>query len=135
MFSPNREIVLKSFRCSALILAAWMSTAGLVAAPPQPRYVVIVTRHGVRSPTGDNARLNPYSAEPWPQWSVAPGILTPHGRALMQLMGTYYREWLTSEHLLSPEGCGDAGRIYIHADTDQRTLETGRALAETLLPG
>jgi 4-phytase/acid phosphatase len=50
-------------------------------------------------------------------------------------MGTYYREWLSSKHLLSPHGCGDVGRVYIHADTDQRTVETGRALAETLLPG
>jgi len=38
-------------------------------------------------------------------------------------------------HLLATRGCGDAGWIYIHADTDQRTLETGRALAEALLPG
>ncbi len=136
MLGPNREIVLKSLRCPALIVAAWMLTAGLLAAPPpQLRFVVIITRHGVRSPTGDNARLNPYSAEPWPQWSVPPGILTPHGRALMQLMGTYYHEWLTSEHLLRAAGCEDASRVYIHADTDQRTFETGRALADTLLPG
>jgi 4-phytase/acid phosphatase len=53
----------------------------------------------------------------------------------MQIMGAYYREWLSRERLLRPQGCGDAGRVYIHADTDQRTLETGRALAESLLPG
>jgi 4-phytase / acid phosphatase len=53
----------------------------------------------------------------------------------MQLMGSYYREWLSSEHLLSETGCEMAGRVYIHADTEERTLETGRALAETLLPG
>lgn len=50
-------------------------------------------------------------------------------------MGAYYREWLSGERLLNQRGCRDAGRIYIHADTDQRTIETGRALAETLLPG
>ncbi len=53
----------------------------------------------------------------------------------MKLMGAYYGEWLSSEHLLSQQGCGDAGRIYIHADKDQRTIETGRALGEALLPG
>jgi len=120
-------------------MAAWVAGACFVsagpAAPPQLRYVVIITRHGVRSPTWTNDRLNQYSAEPWPDWGVAPGILTPHGRALMQLMGAYYRGWLLRQHLLNTEGCGDAGRIYIHADTDQRTLETGRALAKTLLPG
>jgi 4-phytase/acid phosphatase len=53
----------------------------------------------------------------------------------MELMGAYYREWLSSEHLLRPQGCQDAARVYIRADKDQRTVETGRALAETLLPG
>ncbi len=53
----------------------------------------------------------------------------------MQLLGAYYREWLSSEGLLRSQGCEDAGRTYIHADTDQRTLETGRAMAESLLPG
>lgn len=50
-------------------------------------------------------------------------------------MGAYYRDWLSDEHLLSRQGCQDAGRIYIWADTDQRTLETGRAFAQSLLPG
>jgi 4-phytase/acid phosphatase len=50
-------------------------------------------------------------------------------------MGGYYREWLSGEHLLRVQGCQDAGRIYIRADKDQRTVETGRALAESLLPG
>ena len=136
MFGLNRETALRRLRVAVLFVVAWTIGAAVVAAAPaQLRCVVIITRHGVRSPTWDNARLNPYAAEPWPQWSVAPGILTPHGRSLMLLLGTYYREWLTSEHLLNPEGCGDAGRVYIHADTDQRTLETGRALAEALLPG
>jgi len=108
---------------------------GKAAPPLQLRYVVIITRHGVRSPTWTSERLNPYAAEPWPDWGVPPGNLTAHGRILMQLMGTYYHEWLSREHLLQLQGCGDVGRIYIHADTDQRTIETGHALAETLLPG
>jgi 4-phytase/acid phosphatase len=122
-----------------LFTAAWVVGAGVVAAgaaaPPQLRYLVIISRHGVRSPTWTSERLNQYAAQPWPEWGVPPGNLTPHGRALMKLMGAYYREWLSGERLLSQQGCGDVGRIYIHADTEQRTLETGRALAETLLPG
>lgn len=135
----NRETVLRRLRTVLLFVAAWVAGACIVCAGPatlpQLRYVVIITRHGVRSPTWPNDRLNQYSAEPWPDWGVPPGYLTPHGRALMQLMGAYYRDWLLSQHLLTPQGCADAGRIFIHADTDQRTLETGRALAETLLPG
>jgi 4-phytase/acid phosphatase len=50
-------------------------------------------------------------------------------------MGAYYRDWLSGEHLIHPEGCRDAAHIYIRADKDQRTVETGHALAESLLPG
>jgi len=135
----KNRLVRRRLRTVFWFVAAWVVGAGAVVAgpatPPQLRYVVIVSRHGVRSPTWTSERLNPYAAEPWPQWSVPPGYLTPHGRALMQLMGAYYREWLSREHLLSPQGCGDVGRVYIHADSEQRTLETGRALAEALLPG
>jgi 4-phytase/acid phosphatase len=123
-------------------MAAWACT-GVAAGRtlPQLRYVVVISRHGVRSPTWNAQRLHQYAAEAWPEWGVPPGDLTPHGRALMKLMGAYYREWFSSQRLLAgptgPTGqpCSDAGRTYIHADTGQRTVETGRALAETLFPG
>jgi len=119
-------------RIGALLLAGWPAGGGDA---PTLRYVAIVSRHGVRAPTWENARLDAYSAEPWPRWEVAPGNLTPHGRRLIELMGSYYREWLTAAGLLGARGCGDAGRIYIDADGEQRTLETGRAFAESLAPG
>jgi histidine phosphatase superfamily protein (branch 2) len=119
-----------------IAVAAVIANARLWAAPPlRLRYVIIVIRHGVRSPTWSLRRLNQYSAEPWPDWGVTAGDLTPHGRTLMRLMGTYYRDRFAREGLLTREGCADAGRIYIRADADQRTVETGRALAESLAPG
>jgi 4-phytase / acid phosphatase len=118
----------------ALLLVVWPAgSADTGNAALQ--YVVIVGRHGVRSPTWENARLNAYSAEPWPSWPVPPGYLTPHGRQLIELMGAYYRQWLRAEHLLGAPGCQDAARIYVRADSEQRTRETGRAFAESLLPG
>jgi 4-phytase/acid phosphatase len=89
----------------------------------------------VRSPTWERARLNEYSTEAWPDWGVAPGELTPHGRAGVKLMGAYYRAWLSKAGLFGADGCRDAARIYVRADTGQRTRETGRAFAESLLPG
>src|SRR5262245_61930178 len=63
-------------------------------------YAAVVTRHGVRSPTWTPERLNQYSSAPWPDWGVAPGELTPHGFALMKLMGAYYQELFSSQGLL-----------------------------------
>lgn len=97
--------------------------------------MVIVSRHGVRSPTGKTDQLNQYSRLPWPTWSVPPGYLTAHGARLMTILGAYDRQHLAAQGLLSPSGCADAGRIRIIADSDQRTRETGNALAQGLAPG
>ena len=99
------------------------------------KFVVIVSRHGVRSPTGIKDQLNQYSSEPWPAWSVPPGYLTEHGARLMTLFGAYDRELLADEGLLAASGCADAAKIRIIADSDQRTRETGKALATGLVPG
>jgi 4-phytase/acid phosphatase len=99
------------------------------------KYALILSRHGVRSPTWDAARLNEYSAQAWPDWGVGPGELTPRGRAGVKLLGAYYHAWLSKSGLFGAESCRDASRIYIRADPGQRTRETGRAFAESLLPG
>ena len=89
----------KNNRLAAFLAAALLAAWPAAGAGRELKYVVIVSRHGVRSPTWDAARLNRYSAEPWPEWEVPPGNLTPHGRELIELMGSYYREWLAGEHL------------------------------------
>ena len=127
--------VMKSSPVFALIATFLAAPLAPAAGQAELKYVVIVSRHGVRSPTWDTVRLNQYSAQPWPDWGVAPGELTPHGRDLVKIMGAYYREWLTGARLYSRTGCQDASRIYIWADSEHRTVDTGRALAESLLPG
>ena len=53
----------------------------------------------------------------------------------MEIFGAYDRMKLASQGLLSATGCNDAPHVTIHADSDQRTRETGKALAAGLLPG
>jgi 4-phytase/acid phosphatase len=99
------------------------------------KFVVYVSRHGVRSPTGEPEQYNPYSTAAWLKWSVAPGYLTEHGFQLMKLFGAYDRMQLSRQGLLNPSGCEDAAHVTVYTDSDQRTRETGNALAAGLFPG
>ena len=121
----------------SLCSGACAEVARQVAPLPQEQltYVAILTRHGVRSPTWPAERLNQYSTTQWPDFGAPPGFLTPHGRKLMELVGAYDRAYLAQAGLLSASGCEDAGRVFIWADTDQRTIESGRALASGIAPG
>lgn len=105
------------------------------SAAPKLQLVVILSRHGVRAPLQTPADLNKFSAAPWPKWDVAPGILTAQGYQLMKIFGAWDRVKFSGKGLLAPSGCVDAMRVTIVADTDQRTRETGKALAEGMFPG
>jgi 4-phytase/acid phosphatase len=120
-----------------LALALPLSMAAQRPTPSSDRLklVVILSRHGVRSPTWTQDRLNAYSALPWPTWPAAPGELTPHGYDLLTRFGGYERSLLAAEGLFASTGCAGAALTTIYADTDQRTLASGHALAEGLFPG
>lgn len=97
--------------------------------------VVMLSRHGVRSPLGSPDQFNKYSAAPWPAWDVPPGYLTARGYQLMKIFGGWDRAKFSGEGLLSPAGCADSGHVTIRADIDQRTVESAKALAEGMFPG
>src|SRR4051812_10826352 len=103
--------------------------------------VVILSRHGVRSPLvkpDDLAKWRPQGAvPPWPKWLCPdekhvcdPGELTPHGAELAEKMGVYYR----SHYPPFSASCPDRDEVYFWADTDQRTIATGQALLRGLVP-
>jgi 4-phytase / acid phosphatase len=121
----------------AIVLGACISPllAGNVSAgEPKLKFAVILTRHGVRSPIWTTEQLNAYSSDPWPNWGVPPGNLTPQGSKLMTLLGSYYRLYFSAAGLLHATGCEDARHIRILAGPEQRTLETGRSLAAGMMP-
>ncbi len=115
-----------AMRLPARAQAAVDSTSSL-------RLVAIVSRHGVRSPT-DPTELSPYSARPWPAWSVAPGNLTPHGAAAMKLFGRAYRETYAAAGIFPLHGCPAPDSTYVWADVDERTRATGVALLDGIAP-
>lgn len=131
------------------VLLTMLASASLVEAQNPPRnslasqnksgahlrLVVILSRHGVRPPTWTQERLNAYSALPWPMWSVPPGYLTPHGFELLKRFGSFDREFYSASGLFPASGCPATDGTHVWADTDQRTMESARALAEGLFPG
>lgn len=116
-------------------LLAPVALAQSPATKPKLVYVVILARHGVRSPTATNESLRQYAAEPWPEWGVAPGELTAHGAKLLGILGAWYRQWLAQDGLLPAAGCDAASNVYVRADVGQRTTASARALEQGMFPG
>ena len=119
----------------SIAFAAQSAEAGAAGQKAELQFVVVLSRHGVRSPIIKAGAIDQYSAAPWPQWDVPPSYLTAHGYELMKLFGAWDRVRLSEQGLFARTGCGDAGHVTIIADSDQRTRETGKALGEGMLPG
>jgi 4-phytase/acid phosphatase len=131
----------RTYRRSARVVTV---LAGLLLALPGPGHarddlrlerVVMVYRHGVRSPLPGEIQVDEVHGKPWPVWSVAPSILTGHGREGVMAMARYDRERLAAEGLFAAAGCPDASRIALWANTDQRTIASARAFADGFAPG
>ena len=137
MSLPARQRpILLSFSVLLLCTAptAQWSLAQAPARNAKLQLVIVLTRHGVRSPLTAQADLDKYSAAPWPKWEVAPGLLTAHGYDLMKIFGAWDRERFSADGLFAPTGCADSTHVTILADIDERTRETGKALSEGMFP-
>lgn len=127
---------------AAFLFSLWLIPTAIMAqdsgppdVPAELQYVVMLSRHGVRPPLSRPGEIDKYSAAPWPQWEVKPGYLTPHGFELMKIFGGWDRTRFAGQGLFAPAGCADAAHVTILADSDERTRETGKALAEGMFPG
>ena len=97
--------------------------------------VVIVSRHGVRTPTVEPEILATWASQPWPSWNQPPAALTPRGAQLATLMGRYYREYLAVQGVVPAAGCPVPSTAYVYADVVERTKATAQALIDGFAPG
>ena len=96
--------------------------------------VVIVSRHGVRTPTAPAAELANWAGQPWPARNLPLAALTPRGAELAKLMGRWYREYAGTQGMLPAAGCPDPGALYVYADVPERTQATAKALIDGFAP-
>lgn len=91
--------------------------------------VVIVQRHGVRSPTKTDTELSQYSKEPWRKWTVAPGELTVRGTKGAEAMGREIGNFYRAQGLLH----NTVQDVFVWSDSaDTRTVQSGDAVARGL---
>jgi len=122
---------------AAAALAAGLLASPLIAAAAGDEIlqkVVIVSRHGVRTPTIPAAELENWSSRPWPAWREPMGNLTARGAQLVNLLGRYHHDYLVAEQAFPAEGCPPRGSVYVYADLDERTKATAQALLDGLAP-
>lgn len=115
------------------------STTANAADTPSPGYrlekVVILSRHGVRSPTKMTPLMRDVTPNAWPEWPVKLGYITPRGERLVSLMGGFYRARFQQQGLLEKGLCPTPGSVYVWADVDERTRKTGEAFLAGFAPG
>jgi len=119
------------------VLLLMVATASALAMKPtkqeeQLRFTLIISRHGVRAP------LTPaieYAAQPWAEWEVPLGHLTPHGADALRQMGTYMRLDLVDHGLFPSSGCPVQTAVYLYSDTDERNISSSRATFDAFAPG
>jgi 4-phytase / acid phosphatase len=99
------------------------------------KLVIVLSRHGVRSPTAEPGSLDAFAGKPWPNWPVPPGYLTPHGKQLMRIMGGWYRAYYAQSGLLPGKGCLESSSVFVLADDEERTRESANGLMDGFDPG
>ncbi|HEY4075580.1 MAG TPA: histidine-type phosphatase [Rhizomicrobium sp.] len=111
---------------TALLMLEALALPAMAA--PVLEKVVILQRHGVRSPTKAPAALAPFAQDAWAAWPVAPGELTDHGALALSRMGEALRR-----HYAQVLSQGNCAQLFVWADNaDQRTRKSGQVMAQAL---
>ncbi len=131
--------IMRTFVVAVLLLAATVAPGQTSTSKGQGkdelRFTLILSRHGIRPPLTPNSTLNTRSSDPWPEWPVPLGFLTPHGAEASRQMGAYLRLNLAGNGLLPIAGCPDSSAIYLYSDTDERNIMSSLHTMAGLEPG
>ena len=141
--------------CTAVLCAILASVGPAGAERPHEEAklvkMVILARHGVRSPTQSADTLAQWSRRDWPEWAVRPGELTARGAELVKRLWQQEGESLRRAGLLpeasrpagtsaagpgegKPQDEAQKGAIYVYADREERTQATAEAIISGLDP-
>lgn len=99
------------------------------------KQIIIFGRHGVRSSTVSPADYALYSPRAYPNFGVSTGYLTVHGQQAEVLLGTYFRDYLLAEGLLTGDNATDLASSYFRANSIQRSNLTATMFGNGLFPG
>jgi 4-phytase/acid phosphatase len=131
--APSATAFHKARSALSAVLALAALTSAAAAAEYTLERVVLVSRHGVRAPTDSKKLLDYTLSRTWPDWPVADACLTPRGKMLATLMGAFYRDEFTVSGLFPAGRSLPADQVFVLADIDQRTKQTGEGLLDGLL--
>ncbi|WP_010545958.1 histidine-type phosphatase [Sphingomonas elodea] len=124
---------------SAALAAIALLLPSLAEARPQPpsriERVVLLMRHGVRSPLVGEVPPATRTGSPWPRWRAADEQVTPHGSAALLALGRGDRRWLAATGLIPAKGCPAPTAIRIWTNSSPRTIATGHAYAKGFAAG
>ena len=100
------------------------------------KQIIIFGRHSIRSSVTASNTLQEDAVDTYPTFVGVPiGYLTPHGRLAAGLLGSYFRDYLAHEGLLTGDTNTDLARSYFRANTIERSYVTAAEFGAGLIPG
>ncbi|MEI8354607.1 MAG: histidine-type phosphatase [Deltaproteobacteria bacterium] len=133
------QLYLIAFCSSLMILSGCSSSSTQDSAETELLSVVVISRHGIRSPTSSVEILNQYTerSEGFPIWPPSandpdlPENLSIVGQQNVARLGSWYRDFYADQGLLPQRGsCPAAGTVFVYADVFERTLHTAEGYRE-----
>lgn len=119
----------------ALVGSLCTATPGLARPQSTTERVILLMRHGVRSPLAGEVPDGTRTGRPWPIWSAPAEQVTPHGAAALRALARADRRWLAAAGVLPAQGCPAPEALRIWTNSSPRTIASGTYYAEGFAPG